>query len=305
MKGKMRKTNLQHKKHKTFFGRNAILLAITALALLASPGVALADCTPVTNWTDGKGSWFTSGNWDGGVPSSGIGAVVDNGGTAQISGSLPLASACSLSLGPTAGHSGNVSVSTSGSLTVTYGITVGDQGTGSLTVTNSGSSVTSGDGIDVGGSTGTTLGVGTLTVSDSGTVSATSVGVNTSGTLTGNGTVNVNSGSGTVTINGGTLAPTGTLTITGNLSFGANANMSCTVSSTRVDNAQVSGTAQLNGKLSVTVNSAGDFTLLHADGGIGTTPFSSYSFTYNGCFSASIEYDRTHGNVILHVVATC
>jgi T5SS/PEP-CTERM-associated repeat protein len=301
-----KKSTYERKTMKTKVIKSAILFGITALALLASPDVALADCTPVTNWTGGKSSWFTSGNWDNGVPNSGIGAVVNNGGTAQISSSLPQASACSLSLGPTSGHSGNVSVSNSGSLTVTYGITVGDQGTGSLTVTNSGSSVTSGDGIDVGGSTGSTLGVGTLTVSDSATVSATSVGVNTSGTLTGNGTVSVNSGSGTVTINGGTLAPhPGTLTITGNLSFGANANMSCTVSSTRVDNAQVSGTAQLNGKLSVTVNSAGDFTLLHADGGIGTTPFSSYSFTYNGCFSASIEYDRTHGNVILHVVATC
>src|ERR1700741_1610847 len=78
---------------------NAILLGIAALALLASPGVALADCTPVTNWTAGKSSWFTSGNWDGGVPNSGTGAVVNNGGTAQISGSLPAANACSLTLG--------------------------------------------------------------------------------------------------------------------------------------------------------------------------------------------------------------
>jgi T5SS/PEP-CTERM-associated repeat protein len=284
--------------------QNAILLATTALALLASPGVALADCTPVTNWTAGKSSWFTSGNWDNGVPSSGIGAVVDNGGTAQISGSLPQASACSLSLGPDAGHSGNASVSTSGSLTVTYGIVVGDQGSGSLTVTSQGS-VTSGDGIDVGGSTGTTPGIGVLTVSDSGTVTATSVGVNTSGTLTGNGTVSVNSGSGTVTINGGTLAPSGTLTITGNLTFGTTiANMRCNVSSTSVDNAQVSGGATLNGKLSVTVNVTGDFTLLHAGGGrINDSKFSSYSFTYIGCLSASVEYGSN--DVVLHVVSTC
>jgi T5SS/PEP-CTERM-associated repeat protein len=303
----MMKTNLQHKQHKIFFGRNAILLTITALALLASPGVALADCTPVTNWTDGKSSWFTCSNWSNNeCPDSGIGAVVDNGGTAQISVSTPQASACSLSLGPTSGHSGNVSVSTSGSLTVTHGITVGDQGTGSLTVTNSGSSVTSGDGIDVGGSTGTTPGVGTLTVSDSATVSAASVTANTSGTLTGNGTVIVNSGSGTVTINSGTLAPhPGTLTITGNLLFSnINSNMSCNVSSTSVDKVQVSGGATLNGKLSVTVNSAGDFTLLHAAGGLGGTKFSSYSFTYNGCFSASVSYDNGT-DVVLHVVTTC
>lgn len=289
--------------------KNAILLAITALALFASPGVALADCLPVTNWTAGKSSWFTSGNWSGGVPTSGIGAVVDNGGTAQISGSLPQASACSLSLGPTSGHSGNASVSTSGSLTVTYGIVVGDQGSGSLTVTNSGSSVTSGNGIDVGGSTGTNPGVGVLTVSDSGTVTATGVSVNTSGTLTGNGTVIVNSGSGTVTISGGTLAPSGTLTITGNLAFSTtNSNMRCNVSSTSVDNAQVSGTAALNGKLSVTVSVTGDFTLLHAGNGFNFTKFSSYSFTYIGCLSASVSYRNNSdgsSDAILHVVSTC
>src|SRR6266404_2460963 len=135
--------------------KNAILLGIAALALFALPGVALAaDCLPVTNWTGRiDNNWFTSGNWDNGVPNSGTGAVVNNGGTAQISGSLPLASACSLALGPTAGHSGNVSVSTSGSLTVTYGITVGDQGTGSLSVTRQGSVTTQLGEVDVGGNT--------------------------------------------------------------------------------------------------------------------------------------------------------
>jgi hypothetical protein len=108
-----------------------------------------------------------------------------------------------------------------------------------------------------------------------------------------------------VTIDG-TLAPhPGTLNITGNLSFGANANTSCNVTSTSVDNVQVSGGAQLNGKLSVTVNSTGDFTLLHAAGGLGGTQFSSYSFIYNGCFSASVSYPVNGTDVLLHVVSTC
>jgi hypothetical protein len=127
-----------------------------------------------------------------------------------------------------------------------------------------------------------------------------------SGTLTGNSTVSTPNG-GTTTLEG-TLAPNWTLTINGDLTFAnPSALMQCTVTSANLGSidAEVSGAASLNGKLSVTVNSAGDFTLLHADGGIGTTPFSSYSFIYNGCFFASIEYDRTHGNVILHVVATC
>jgi T5SS/PEP-CTERM-associated repeat protein len=307
MKGKMMKRNLQQKQYKTFFGRNAILLAITALALFALPGVALsADCLSQTNWVGTNGSWFDSGNWSGGVvPTSGIAAVIDNGGKAQISGSTPLASACSLALGPTAGHSGNVSVSTSGSLTVTYGITVGDQGTGSLSVTSQGSVTTQLGEVDVGGNTSGVSATGLLTVTNGGTVSTPSVVVNGSGTLTGNGTVSTTNG----TIIEGTLAPSGTLTISGDLRFPVNtSNMSCNVSSSSVDNVQVSGIARLNGKLSVTVNVTGDFTLLHAGQGRNGTTFQSYSFTYTGCLSASVSYqDNSNGSsdVKLHVVSTC
>ena len=84
--------------------------------------------------------------------------------------------------------------------------------------------------------------------------------------------------------------------------------MSCNVSSTSVDNAQVSGRALLNGKLSVTVNVTGDFTLLHAGQGRNGTQFASYSFTYTGCLSASVSYrDNSDGSsdVILHVISTC
>jgi hypothetical protein len=106
------------------------------------------------------------------------------------------------------------------------------------------------------------------------------------------------------------LAPgPGTLTISGNLSFlGTGSNMSCNVSSTSVDNVQVSGTAALHGKLSVTVSATGDFTLLHAGQGLNNTMFDSYSFTYIGCFSASVEYRNNSdgsSDVILHVVTTC
>ena len=91
----------------------------------------------------------------------------------------------------------------------------------------------------------------------------------------------------------------------GNLSFGANASMRCNASSTSVDNAQVSGTATLGGKLSVTLNGffTGDFTLLHSS--TLTGQFGSYSFTYTGCLSPSIVYHYDTGDVILHVVSTC
>src|ERR1700741_4205458 len=124
--------------------KSAILLGITALALLALPGVALADCTPVTTWTDTSGSWFTCGNWSNNpCPDSGTAALINNGGTAQITASLPVANACALTLGPNAGDSGKVSVSI-GTLQVTTSVVVGNHGTGSLSVTNGGT-VTGGD----------------------------------------------------------------------------------------------------------------------------------------------------------------
>jgi T5SS/PEP-CTERM-associated repeat protein len=243
-----------------------------------------------------------------------------------------MAEALSLTLGQNADESGTVEVLPEhGDLTVGDAIFVGKGGKGNLTQTfgtimsatasiasqtgSSGSATVDGTTTawrvsgeaDVGGTATAAGGTGLLTVTNSGTVSAASVHVWNSGTLTGTGTVSVNSGSGTVTADG-TLAPTGTLTITGNLSFGANANMSCNVSSTRVDKAQVSGIATLNGKLSVTMSVTGDFTLLHAGNGRNGTEFSSYSFIYIGCLSASVSYqDNSDGSsdVILHVVSTC
>src|SRR6266542_3228233 len=68
--------------------KNAILLAITALALSASPTVALAaDCFRVTSWADTTGSWFVAANWlNGQPPTVAIGAQINNGGTAQVNG---------------------------------------------------------------------------------------------------------------------------------------------------------------------------------------------------------------------------
>jgi len=308
--------------------KNAILLAVTAaLALFASPGFA-ADTTWKYDITD---DWFISTNWDSGVPGPSSDAFINNGGTAYISPDAPMAEALSLTLGLNAGDSGTVEVLPEhGDLTVGDAIFVGKGGKGNLTQTfgtiisatasiasqtgSSGSATVDGTTTawrvsgeaDVGGTTTAAGGTGLLTVTNSGTVSAASVHVWNSGTLTGTGTVSVNSGSGTVAVDG-TVAPSGTLTITGNLSFGEGANMSCNVSSTTVDNAQLSGAAALDGKLSVILNGffTGDFTLLHAGGGLGTTTFRSYSFTYTGCLSPSIVYDRTNGNVILHVVSTC
>jgi T5SS/PEP-CTERM-associated repeat protein len=310
--------------------KNAILLAIIALALSASSAFAAT-----ATWTGGKSSWFNGGNWNPGEPDCSTDAEINNTGTAQINTPTPLAQCHDLTLGADVGDSGNVSVS-NGSLSICENAFIAAHDRGNLSIANAGSVTTAGyaaiaafmgtgeitsdgaatvDGtstwtitgeLDVGGNPNGQGGTGLLTVTNGGTVSSgTSVHVYPSGTLAGTGTVSVNSGSGTVTINGGTLAPSGALTITGNLTFGTtNANMRCNVSSTSVDNAQVSGTGTLNGKLSVTVSVTGDFTLLHlGQGRVNDSKFSSYSFTYTGCLSPSIRY--VNGDVILHVESSC
>jgi len=283
-----------------------------------------------TAWQVGTSTWFYGPNWNNGEPDPSPNAFINNGGTAQITLDAGQAVALSLTLGLNPDQWGTVEVSAPfGGLTVGQAIIIGYRGKGNLVITDGdsvmsasasiasltnellppsqGSATLNGGGLwtlsgrfDVGGYNNTPGGVALLNVTNGSTVSAGSVRVYNSGTLTGNGTVSTADG---MTIDG-TLAPSGTLTIDGNLSFGANANTRCNVSSTSVDNAQVSGAAFLNGKLSVTLNGlfTGDFTLLHA-----STPydqFSSYSFTYTGCLSPSIRYVNGT-DVVLHVESSC
>ena len=68
------------------------------------------------------------------------------------------------------------------------------------------------------------------------------------------------------------------------------------------------GRATLTGKLSMTATFTGHFTLLHAANASRILTFSSYSFTYTGCFSASITYHTNNdgtSDVNLHVISTC
>jgi hypothetical protein len=319
---------------------------MTALALCAAPAVALGDTCPsgATCWTDSSGSWFTCSNWSNGCPNSSTDAYINNGGFAQIYLQTPSASARSLTLGNDISDSGTVGVGSNnyGTLAVVDTIVVANKGTGTLKIASGGTATSGGasiaaqsgqlwtsngsasvDGsstwtvsgeVDVGGTTSGAGGTGLLSVTNGGTVSAGTSGANVyvwnSGTLSGKGTVGVNSGSGTMFVYG-TLAPNWTLTTTGNLFLESSATTQCSVTSNNSGNdAEVTGTATLNGRLSVTLNGsfAGDFILLHADHGLNSTKFSSYSFTYTGCLSPSIVY-RNNANgssdVILHVEITC
>lgn len=293
------------------------------------PTVGLAaECLAETNWIDGTGSWFVAANWDHGVPTAGIGAQINNGGTAQVNSSGAIA--CDLTVGFTATQTGTVSVD-GGSLTVLQEAEIGALGKGSLTVKNGGSvtaqfltiaalvgtsssgsvnvtaarsTFTASDGIYVGGDPGGAGGIGLLTVTSGGTVSAASVYVFPSGTLTGNATVNITANYG-VTVDG-TLHPSGTLSITGNtagnLTLHGSAAMLCNVVPASADNVDVvSAGALLDGRLAVTMTGTFTpgtrYTLLHAAGGrIGNSRFASVSINFppGQGFSPQVNYDATH-----------
>lgn len=317
--------------------KNVLLFTVIALALCASAVVALAICTLQTNWRDSTSSWVVCTNWDSGCPNSATAAQINNGGTAQISADAPMAEACSLTLGLNAGDSGTVQVSPPhGDLTIDADIFVGKGGKGTLTqtfgtitsaagsiasLTGSNGSVTvdgtgstwavSGE-VDVAGTTSAAGGTGLLSVTNGGTVSAVSgVHVWNSGTLTGNGTVSVNSGSGTVTVDG-TLAPNWTLSITGSLLLHNFAATQCNVTPDNLAtiDADISGTATLNGRLLVTMtgNFTPDttYTLLHAAGGLSGTTFSSVSINYPcESFKPEIQYDANNVKLYLRPAACC
>jgi T5SS/PEP-CTERM-associated repeat protein len=310
-----------------------ILIVITALLLPMS-----AAFGATTKWTGATGIWFIGTNWDNGEPDLTTAAQINNGGTAQILTDTPQAVALSLTLGLNADDSGTVEVSPPhGGLTVDQGIFVGYRGKGNLTI-NDGDSVMSatasiaslanqllppsqgsatlvGGGLwtvsgrfDVGGCNNTMGGVALLSVTNGSTVSAGSVRVYNSGTLTGNGTVTTTNGA---TVEG-TLTPSaGTLNIVGDLTFsGTVATMECHVTPASADQVNVSGVASLAGKLSVTMTgttfTAGStYTLLHAEGGFDPNHPQFQAVSIKGgsgaCFTPVITYDTNNNNVNLYL----
>jgi hypothetical protein len=159
--------------------------------------------------------------------------------------------------------------------------------------------------LDIGGTTNLAGGTGLLSVTNSATVTAGSVHVWKSGTLTGNGTVSVGSGSGTVTVDGTVSRSSGTLTITGNLGLNGTATTQYSVTPQDPFNqadVSVSGTASLNGRLSVTMTGTftpgTQFTLLYAAGGINPNhpKFSSVSITFptGQNFTPEVTYPDTN-----------
>src|SRR5262249_59186828 len=64
----------------------ASLGSVLAFAVLFAVGAVVTPArAQTTNWTGATGDWFTSGNWDNGVPTGATPTTnVQNGGTAQI-----------------------------------------------------------------------------------------------------------------------------------------------------------------------------------------------------------------------------
>lgn len=138
---------------------------------------------------------------------------------------------------------------------------------------------------------------GTLSV-DGNIASASSVTVNTGGTLGGNGTV------GTTTVNaGGALAPgnsIGLLTVQGSLTFAAASSYMIEVSPANADRTNVTGTANLGGATVRASFSAGSYvakqyTILNAAGGLGGTTFGSMVNTnLPSTITPSLSYDSNN-----------
>ncbi|WP_342731086.1 autotransporter domain-containing protein [Bradyrhizobium sp. B117] len=149
----------------------------------------------------------------------------------------------------------------------------------------------------------TTIDGGTLAVNGS-IASSSSLTVNSGGTLGGTGIV------GNTTIaSGGTLAPgnsVGTLTVSGNLAFGAGSFYRVEVSTTAADRTNVTGTATLTGATVQAVALPGSFrsqtyTILNATGGLGGTKFAGLSVS--GSFSPTrnphLTYDVNNVYLVL------
>lgn len=315
--------------------KSPIFLTLAALVLCASPVIALAaDCLGGrTYWSVQSGNWFDDTNWSNHVPNSSTGPSINNGGTATI-GSTG-AESCDLTLGGAATESGSLVVD-HGGLSIGFDAAVGGNGTGFLTIENGGTVTAALAGIakvagsngaatvdgtnsqwtlagelDVGGTSSTTPGTGLLMVTNAGTVTAASVHVYSSGTLTGNATVSTTNG----TTVDGTLAPNGggtTLTFDGGLQLNGGATTQYNVTPqdpSTTSQVSVSAQVSLAGRLSIKMT--GDFssaptrfTLLYADSvDQNHRTFDSQSITYptGHCWHPVITYDYTGGHVRVYL----
>ena len=137
----------------------SIAFFLTTAGLFATPQ-AMAD---VQSWNVGTGDWFAPGSWDARVPQSSDFTFINNGGTAQI---LSGAAATNLlGIGNNAGNTGTLTVQNTGSTLTANTITVGSNditAAGTMNILD-GASVTSSN-----LSIGTNAATGTLNIAGGG-----------------------------------------------------------------------------------------------------------------------------------------
>jgi autotransporter-associated beta strand protein len=176
--------------------------------------------------------------------------------------------------------------------TTTFSGLIADGGaTLSLVKAGAGTQVLAGDNTYTGT---TTVNGGILSVNGS-IASSSLTTVNADARLGGNGTV------GDTSIAGGTLAPgnsIGTITVAGDLVFGAGSKYAVEVSTAAADRTNVSGKATLSGGTVVVTYLPGtlvgkDYPILNATGGLGDTKFAVLDAAKLPGLTTSLEYDST------------
>ena len=167
-----------------------------SLKKLAAGAIAAAAIASVQQsvqaqslWNVANGNYAVAGNWSpAGVPGGGDEVLINNGGTATINA---LQEAATLGVGSQNGTSGSLSLTAGGQLYVYDVISVGERGTGTLTVNNALIDVTVGEeDIFVGGQNNG--GTGTFTLS--GNTSSINIGDDFVMGRVGTGTLNYQGG---------------------------------------------------------------------------------------------------------------
>ncbi len=193
-----------------------LLASVGGLFLLAS---CVLPAQAQTSWVGGTDDWFTSGNWDNGVPIASQAANVSNGGTAQIGAaatfsSLSISGTSKVELqsgGSFAGDSGSITLLGSGTLRFAASLSVSNainysSTTGATLLAATGATVTltGGQGFGtLGGRTtiGSVSDAGKIVFSPSGSSASTDQIITVAG-----GTVQAGSLSGALAIGAGGLA---------------------------------------------------------------------------------------------------
>jgi len=224
---------------------NGRLKRLTTSMLLISTTALTAPAFADTTWTGASSSdWFTSGNWDSGIP-NGNHTWLNGATSALIAGQASTISL--LSMATTTTGAPTLTISNGGSLTLQSGVVGSDGGSGSIRVTGAGSILTNTSELTFGRN-----GTGSLTVDNGAHLVSRRLGLSTpsweggSGgsatlTVTGAGTVWDNTAGVDVARSAGS---TGSLTVSGGATAhilgtgiytGAGATLTFTGAGTRVE----------------------------------------------------------------------